>query len=374
MSNKIQIKRGLKANLPILDAGEPAFTTDTKEFFVGDGKNNIEFAKQADLEVINNQVSDLNFQTAGGTGTAITLKINQTMTNGLAVTFIASTNNSGAVTTINGKLLYKPNTKTVPNLMAGKAYTVWYNSTGDCFFIKASAEGTALASDVRKNKTFSNDNDTGVVGGLDLSLLVPGNIRAGITIDGVAGKSSVVDTADATVVANHILAGETAYKNGAKVTGTMVDRSGDTACVSSSVSGTTLKLKASEGYRDGANDNVTITDANFIATNIISGKSIFGVVGNASIESLGGRQFKSGSFVGNNGAVTINLPFKPSIVYMYWNYSAANALIKSVLFSVVDPNTFYNLSGTGTSVGSVGNNFFTRNDTGSNTWYWYAWE
>lgn len=41
MANKIQLKRGVKANLPTLSAGEPAFTTDTKEIYVGDGTNNI---------------------------------------------------------------------------------------------------------------------------------------------------------------------------------------------------------------------------------------------------------------------------------------------------------------------------------------------
>lgn len=37
---KIQIKRGNKKNLPILNPGEPAFTLDTKELFVGDGVMN----------------------------------------------------------------------------------------------------------------------------------------------------------------------------------------------------------------------------------------------------------------------------------------------------------------------------------------------
>ncbi len=158
-----------------------------------------------DLEVINNQVSDLNFQTAGGIRTLITLKINQTMTNGLAVTFIASANNGGAATTINGKPLYKPNTKTVPNLIDGKAYTVWYNSTSDCLFIKASAEGNTIAAHVLAGDTFSNDSDTGLMGTLDLSNLVYGNIRSGVTINGVSGKSTVVDTADAVLDPNYLV-------------------------------------------------------------------------------------------------------------------------------------------------------------------------
>ena len=35
MANKIQIRRGLKTNLPNLDVGEPAICTDTKEVFIG---------------------------------------------------------------------------------------------------------------------------------------------------------------------------------------------------------------------------------------------------------------------------------------------------------------------------------------------------
>lgn len=41
MANKIQIRRGLKKLLPILSFGEPAYTSDTSEFFVGTGKGNV---------------------------------------------------------------------------------------------------------------------------------------------------------------------------------------------------------------------------------------------------------------------------------------------------------------------------------------------
>ncbi|WP_459480256.1 hyaluronate lyase N-terminal domain-containing protein [Clostridium saccharoperbutylacetonicum] len=247
MANKIQIKRGLKANLPLLDVGEPAFTTDTKEFFIGDGISNINFAKQSDLEITNSQVLDLSFKLAGGTANAITLSM-QPLTDGYSKTFIASANNAGAATKINGKPLYKPNTTIAPNLISGKAYTVWYNQAGDCFFIKASAEGDAIAANVLAGKKFSNDNDTGLVGTMPNnsqviitpgisnkfinkgyhdgtgyvqgdSELVSANIRAGINIFGVDGKPSVVDTADATAGAADIVLNKTAYVNGNKVTG-----------------------------------------------------------------------------------------------------------------------------------------------------------
>lgn len=41
MSQTIQVKRGLKINIPTLASGEMGFCTDTKEVFVGDGTGNI---------------------------------------------------------------------------------------------------------------------------------------------------------------------------------------------------------------------------------------------------------------------------------------------------------------------------------------------
>ncbi|WP_315073757.1 hypothetical protein [uncultured Clostridium sp.] len=120
------------------------------------------------------------YQTAGGTATAITLTM-QKLVDGYFKTFIAGASNNGAATTINGKPIYKPNTTTAPNLIAGKAYTVWYNSSKDCFFIKASAEGTAVATDVLATKTFSNDNDTGVQGAIPVNGTLNSNLNRGGT-------------------------------------------------------------------------------------------------------------------------------------------------------------------------------------------------
>ncbi|WP_207669389.1 hypothetical protein [Dehalobacter sp. 14DCB1] len=63
------------------------------------------------------------------------------------------------------------------------------------------------------------------------------------------------------------------------IDGMMPNRAGETAALSSEVSGTTLKLLASDGYRDGVDDKVTIMDADFVAENIKSGVNIFGIDG-----------------------------------------------------------------------------------------------
>lgn len=51
--------------------------------------------------------------------------------------------------------------------------------------------------------------------------IVAGNIKSGVTILGVTGSSSVVDTDGATATAARILSGYTAYAGGQLVTGTM---------------------------------------------------------------------------------------------------------------------------------------------------------
>lgn len=197
------------------------------------------------LAAINITENDSIFETAGGTGNTITLTLG-TLVNGYSKTFIASANNGGIATTINGKNVYKPCTTTPPNFVKDKAYTIWYNQAGDCFFIKASAEGTALAKDVRKSTTFSNDNDNGIPGGLDLSLLVSGNIRAGVTIDGVSGKATVVDTADAVLDPQYLLTGYSGYDDGVKKVGTMPNKTNTTTRVANHGSSMTVTLDGSD--------------------------------------------------------------------------------------------------------------------------------
>ncbi|WP_242865180.1 hypothetical protein [Clostridium botulinum] len=143
---------------------------------------------QMQISTVKSDLADITtYQTAGGTANAISLNLS-TLVNGYATTFIVNKNNNKNATTINGKQLYKPNTTTAPNLVTGKAVSVWYDATKDCFFIKASAEGNAVAKDVLAGKIFSNDDDTGLVGTLDLSNLTSNNIKEGITINGVKGN------------------------------------------------------------------------------------------------------------------------------------------------------------------------------------------
>ena len=49
MANTIQVKRGADASLPMLNAGEFGFSTDTHQLYVGDGATNHEITSKASL-------------------------------------------------------------------------------------------------------------------------------------------------------------------------------------------------------------------------------------------------------------------------------------------------------------------------------------
>lgn len=204
----------------------------------------------------NSTIAD--WPTATGTTTIEVAAPHFELKAGKSLTFIAGGNNNSNPTTINinglgAKNLYKANTSEAPLIKTGRAYSVWYSGTD--FFVKASAEGDAVAGDVLADKIFSNDDDIGVVGTMtnngtvstDISAkatevtiaqgyhsgsgkvkiataeqnkIITGNIKAGVTILGVAGKTEVVDTSSGDAVAGDILNGKKAWVDGVEVTGT----------------------------------------------------------------------------------------------------------------------------------------------------------
>lgn len=290
------------------------------------------------------------FQTAQGTANVIILN-NFDLIDGNSKTFIVTYNNNGAATTINGKNLYKPNTTNSPTVTAGKAVTVWYNAANDCFFIKASAEGNTIAAHVLAGDIFSNDVDTGLVGTMQNNgaititpaatakiipegyhnglgtvatdtNLISANIKAGKTIFGVSGKSSVVETSDGTATAGQMLSGSTAYVNGSKITGNIASK--PAAIITPTTSN---QIISANQYLEGV--QTILGDPDLIASNILNGVSIFGVTGNVTIQSLGGKRVAFGTTVSQ----TLNLSFTPDIVIVYLinqtdvtNYSTGTVL------------------------------------------------
>jgi len=247
-----------------------------------------------------------NFPTATGAGTAILVAaLHFALAAGESVTFIASAANSGAATTLNvnslgAKSIYKPGGTVAPNIISGKAYTVWYNGTN--FFVKASAEGTAAAADVLAGTSFSNDSDTGISGSMtdrgtvnimpstvNQSIsggkhsgagvvygdpdLVGGNIVTGNTIFGVPG-SAVGASGDAVVA--DVLSGKTFSKSGAAgLTGTMTNN-GSVGTQNLTTEGAEYAIAA--GYHNGLG-KVKAVITNIAAAVIKAGVTVGGIAG-----------------------------------------------------------------------------------------------
>ena len=62
---------------------------------------------------------------------------------------------------------------------------------------------------------------TVIIDAAEQAKLISGNIKAGVTVLGVSGSSSVVETKDGTATAGEIIKGKTAYVNGSKITGAL---------------------------------------------------------------------------------------------------------------------------------------------------------
>lgn len=56
--NKLLLKQGQESNIPTLNVGEPAFTTDKDNLFIGSSSGNIQFAKQKDVDTISNKLNN----------------------------------------------------------------------------------------------------------------------------------------------------------------------------------------------------------------------------------------------------------------------------------------------------------------------------
>ena len=361
--------------------------------------------------------ADTAYQVATGTATAITVTT-ATLTDGYAKTFIASANNAGVATTINAKPLYKPSTVIAPTLIAGKAYTVWYNLAGNCFFIKASAEGTATVAQVLAGVPFSNETDTGLIGTIPskgVATIAPSTVNQTIAAGQyLSGIQTILGDADA-VAANYkhnvnihgtignydteatvpitaatVLTGKRGRVNGVTIVGTMVDRAGDTAAIASSVVGTTLKLRASTGYRDGVDDNVIITDTDFIAANIANGKNVFGLLGTLVPLTTEKAYATGAAAVVNTTEQTITvtgLSFIPRIIAIhgitdydaYFNFASVEGSNNtSMVFDDPSPSSVYCNSGMGTCSKSAGGFVYKAGDysrgkiVGSVTWWAFS--
>ena len=148
----------------------------------------------------------------------------------------------------------------------------------------------------------------------------------------LAGKVTPAGNA----VAANVLSGKTFINStGQVVTGTMANN------------GTkTINPKASaQTLGDGYYDKITINgDADLVAANIVSGKNIFGVAGTATVSSLGGKQFATGT----------SSTFDNSTTWTYYNGTKAEGVYTlSVTGLSFTPSTVIAYGNLGTPYGYV---------------------
>ncbi|MDU4480323.1 MAG: hypothetical protein E7I90_24020, partial [Clostridium sp.] len=217
--------------------------------------------------------------------------------NGYSKTFIATTNNNGSATTINGKPLYKPGTTTAPNIKEGKAYTVWYNSVSDCFFLQASAEGDATVAQVLAGAIFSTDDDTGLVG------TMPNN-----------------GSLDKVLSLNETFNLPAGYYSGGRVTQNIPNNGPMNANLNCGQS-KDIPAGYTNGGRITANSLASQTPANATAAQILAGYTAW-VNGNLINGIAEKRQYAHGTTTTTTTTqqtVTVNLGFQPTIVICKWS-------------------------------------------------------
>jgi hypothetical protein len=185
-------------------------------------------------------------------------------------------------------------------LIKDKAYTVWYNSTGDCFFIKASATGNTIASHVLAGDTFSTDVDNDLIGTMPIN----GTLNYNMPING----SFTIPLG---------------YTTGGIITQNITTKSAQTYQPS------TITQTIASGQYISEPQTIAPVTGNATVNDVVAGKGFnsangINLVGQATIESLGGKRFTSGTSTpyrspntSTYAVISISLPFTPSIFFAY---------------------------------------------------------
>jgi hypothetical protein len=157
------------------------------------------------------------------------------------------------------------------------------NNAGDVAAVSAHM-GLTTNLHVVPTEGYTDGSDDAIV--VDLAVvdadLATGNIKAGITLLGVAGKTEVVDTVEAgnPVIAARMKTGDVAFVNGSKVTGNGTKTLSD------------ANDTVAAGYYEGT--TLSAVDTDLTVSNIAVGVTVFGFVG----------EYTSGGEVKSTGTIT----------------------------------------------------------------------
>jgi hypothetical protein len=348
------------------------------------------YASKEDLVAVE---ADLRAKAAGGTGTAISVNMDSATAYmpGMVVRIIATADNNSEATTLKindllAKPVYKVNTQAAPKIVTGKPYTFILSADLSHFFLEASAEGDAIAANVLAGKTFSNGDDTSIIGSMPnngsigvqnlttdgaeytipagyhnglgkvkaaITGLIASVIKAGVTVGGILGTF----TSDATAADSDVLSGKSYYRNGLKGIGNLVKRTGaiyqgyEAAIARVAANGRLHFFIPKGAYIDSRVDGaggvsneypgVYFDDANFLPSNIKKDVPMFGMIGTlpAGLQGASGTVWSTA-----NGT---QLPFynrgaNATQMYPYFTVSGLNFKPKMIVArKVADYNSFY---------------------------------
>lgn len=193
---------------------------------------------------------------------------------------------------LNGKTAYVNGSKVVGTIVSKEAQTYTPSSSEQVInagqYLVGAQTITAVPTEEKSATPSTAEQEVVPTAGKFLSKvtvggdanLVADNIKSGVSIFGVQGTLTSLDTSDANATATDILTGKTAYVNGSKVTGTIP------SVEAATITPGTLDQTISAGqYVAGAQ---TIKgEPNLLAENIKKDVAIFGVTGTYEATSTG---------------------------------------------------------------------------------------
>lgn len=223
---------------------------------------------------------------------------------------------------------------------------------------------------------------------VNVNNLIASNIKDGVRVgrnggDGGDDTNTILGTftSDATAMAAQLLEGYSAYVRGVKITGAMANRGAITPSVGIGASGNTLYVRLPQGgyvtNASGGYPEVSITDDNWITSNIRAGVYIFGKGGTMSA----GKPFASGTQVASANKITITgLAFAPKAIIVAdadvgVSYHIRKGTYLSPDFGGMTANYYVNtasdVNGGAFTVTTSGFTMLASNITGIN-FYWIA--
>ncbi|MBR0076094.1 MAG: hypothetical protein IJP96_10100 [Synergistaceae bacterium] len=230
-------------------------------------------------------------------------------------------------------------TATTSEILSGKtAYIQNGKVTGEMVNHRAVIGNISNVSEIINiEQGYHNGEGTVQIKNSERTKIIPSNIKSGIEILGVTGSY----TSDANAVASQILSGQTAYVNGSKITGSMINRE----AVNGEISTKADSFIIEQGYHNGSGQvKISETEqAKIIPQNIRAGIKILGFTGtNVGCADTSYATANASEILINKTAYLANGKTTGTMT----NCGAINGTISTIVGAYSIPEGYHNGSGT----------------------------